>query len=243
MVFNILFDIQKRNYMSVLPQASLFLGIIPALFIMYICLKGYDEHYKEKNIFLTFIAGIIMGFIAAFVQYAFYSFVFFSIIFLAIFDQLFKTIVLNINRLQQKRETPIYGLSLGLGFGSSFTPFMLIAASASKFIPNDTYVMTIIGLGSIGLILFHGATGIYIGYGIYDKTLTRNLIISIILQIPISLFVGFMLTYSNIESITYQVAFSTAAIIYGLIVFYYVYNKVLPNILRGRKVKKSEKEV
>ena len=229
--------------MSVLPQASLFLGIIPALFIMYICLKGYDEHYKEKNIFLTFIAGIIMGFIAAFVQYAFYSFVFLSIIFLAAFDQLFKTIVLNINRLQQKKETPIYGLTLGLGFGSSFTPFMLIAASASEFISNETIVMAIIGLGSIGLILFHGATGIYIGYGIYDKTLTRNLIIAIVLQIPISLLVGFMLNYSNIESITYQASFSIAAILYGLIIFYYIYKKVLPNILKKGKTKNNLKEV
>ena len=48
----------------ILPQASLFLGIIPALILLYISLKGYEGHYKDKTIFLTFIIGIVLGFIA-----------------------------------------------------------------------------------------------------------------------------------------------------------------------------------
>ena len=54
--------------MDILPQASLFLGVIPALIIMYISLKGYEGYYKDKTMFLTFVAGIIMGFVAAFAQ-------------------------------------------------------------------------------------------------------------------------------------------------------------------------------
>ena len=47
--------------MDELPQALLFLGIIPALIIMYISLKGYDELYKEKTVFLIFIYGIYLA--------------------------------------------------------------------------------------------------------------------------------------------------------------------------------------
>ena len=54
--------------MEVPIQAALFLGIIPALFLMFLCLKGYDGYYKDKSIFLTFIAGIILGVIVAVVS-------------------------------------------------------------------------------------------------------------------------------------------------------------------------------
>ena len=54
--------------MNGIPEASLFLGVIPAMIFLYISLKGYGEYYKEKNIFLTFIIGMFLGFIAAFVQ-------------------------------------------------------------------------------------------------------------------------------------------------------------------------------
>ena len=51
--------------MDVPVQAVLFLGIIPALVFLYIALKGYEGHYKDKTIFLTFIIGIVLGVIAA----------------------------------------------------------------------------------------------------------------------------------------------------------------------------------
>jgi len=242
MVFNIVFDIAERIIMNMLPQASLFLGIIPALIILFIALKGYDGYYKDKYMFLTFIIGIIFGFIAAFVQsfyplgiyiYQLSSYALISILLLAVFEQLFKTIILNVKRLHQKKETPIYGLSLGLGFGSSFTPFMIIAASASSAVSNSIYILSIIALGSVGLILFHGATGIFIGYGIFEKKLTRNLIISIILDLPILVFLALMIFFSNINTISYQITLSAAMIIYGLIIFIYVAKKVLPGIKKN----------
>ncbi|MCK5113117.1 MAG: protease PrsW, partial [Thermoplasmatales archaeon] len=52
----------------VLPQASLFLGIIPALILLYISLKGYEGHYKDKNIFLTFVVGLIAGFVSVLLE-------------------------------------------------------------------------------------------------------------------------------------------------------------------------------
>ena len=54
--------------MTVPIQAVLFLGIIPALILLYISLKGYEGLYKDKSIFLTFVAGIILGVIAAFIR-------------------------------------------------------------------------------------------------------------------------------------------------------------------------------
>ena len=47
---------------NVLPASSLFLGIVPALIILYFTLKGYEEYFKDKKIFLSFVAGLLAGF-------------------------------------------------------------------------------------------------------------------------------------------------------------------------------------
>jgi len=223
--------------MNMLPQASLFLGIIPALFILYISLKGYDAYYKDKTIFITFIAGIIMGFIAAFVQFYFFGLVIILLIALAVFNQLFKTIALNTRSFQNKKETPIYGLSLGLGFGSSFTPFMIIAASFSPLIPDDIYILSLIALGSLGIMFFHGATGAYVGYGIYTGSLVKKLIISILLELPLG-FLSMLTISSDTSNLNTQIVFVVITIFYGFTVFWYVTKNILPLIKEKKKNKK-----
>ncbi len=225
----------------ILPQASLFLGIIPALIFLYLAIKGYEGHYEDKKIFLTFVIGIIIGFVAAYVQSFTFAGVLLYIALLAFFDQLFKTIVLNIRRFQEKRQTVIYGLTLGLGFGSAFTPFQIIAASS--FISNEVYVLILISIGSIGIILFHGATGAYIGYGIYIGKLTRYLFISIIIQMPFNLLLGLIIISLGSEPLSLTLIFVILTIIYGAIIFYYVTKKIMTKILEQSKRRKRKKNI
>ncbi len=222
-----------------LPQASLFLGIIPALILLYISLKGYEGYYKDKTIFLTFIIGVVLGFIAAFVQSLTFAVAIIYIILLALFDQLSKTMILNLGRLHEKKETTIYGLSLGLGFGSSFTPFLIIAVSS--LITSDVYVLSLIAIGSFGIILFHGATAAYIGYGIFIGKLTKHLLISILLQLPFNFILGLTILYSHPNTVNVQLGLVIGLIIYGGIVFWYVITKIMPQILtKNMKRKRSE---
>jgi len=226
--------------MDVLPQASLFLGVIPALMILYIGLKGYDGYYKDKYVFLSFVAGIIFGFIAAFVQSLTLPLAIIYIVLLSFFDQLFKTIILNMPRLHGNIGTPIYGMTLGLGFGSSFTPFMIIATSA--ILTSNSYVLILTAVGSLGVILFHGATGAYIGLGIFYGRLFKHLIIAILLQLPFNFLIGMMVTYSNPELIRLQIIFVIGMILYGCIVYYYITKKLLPVILeKGERRKRSKR--
>ena len=123
---------------TVLPQASLFLGIIPALVILYFSLKGYEGQYKEKNMFISFLIGIIAGFISVIIEQVTIGVGIFFIVLFPLLEQLFKTIFLNIRRLQEKQVTIIYGLTLGLGFGSvPLSPILraIRKANASCFIP------------------------------------------------------------------------------------------------------------
>jgi len=224
--------------MSVLPQASLFLGVIPALILLYISLKGYEGHYKDKNIFLTFVMGIILGFITAFAQSFTLPGAILFIVILAFFAQLLKTMILNIGRLQEKRATVVYGLSLGLGFGSAFTPFLIIAVSS--LITSEPYVLLLIGIGSIGLILFHGATGAYIGYGIYTGKLFKFLLIAIIIQLPIAWITDMAIVNSAGNSQYLQLSVA-GSVIYGTVIFWYVIKKIMPQILLQSKRRKRSK--
>ncbi|MBN2066485.1 MAG: protease PrsW [Candidatus Thermoplasmatota archaeon] len=220
--------------MDVLPQASLFLGIIPALLLLYIVLKGYEGMYKDKTVFLTFVVGIILGFIAAVVRSFTLPGMIAYIVLLAFFEQLLKTIVLNMRRFQRKQETTIYGLSLGLGFGSVFTPFLIVAGSAS--IVGDTTAFAAVAAGSLGIILFHAAMGVFIGYGIYEGKLLKFLFIAIGLQLPFNALMDWSRFYPNVYFFYAQLAL----ILYGLFVFWYVVKKVMPQLLvKGKKRKRS----
>jgi len=217
-----------------IPQTSLFIGIIPALIILYIGLKGYEGHFKDKLIFLTFIVGIIIGFISAVIE-LFTTRGIGLIIYIILFpvlEQLSKTIVLNLGRFQEKQETTIYGLSLGLGFGSVFTPAAIIMGNFQEI--NVAFIAAIIG--SFGIILFHAATGAIIGYGVYSHKLTTYLTFAILLQIPITTLIG----VTNLFTISYL---QISIVVYGIIVYWYATKKIMPRILQeSQRRKRTQKE-
>lgn len=216
-------------------QAVLFLGIIPALIILYIVLKGYEEYYKEKTIFIMFIAGIISGVIVTIIRYVInpLPYLLIYIVIFAFFEQLFKTIILNIGRLQGKKETVIYGLALGLGFGSAFTPFLMLTASS---ITGDITFLLLVGFGSLGFIFFHAATTTYIGYGVYKFKLAKHLATAVILQIPFNILADATRIYNSA-----YLTFSTLLLVlYGVVLLYYVSKKIIPNIKKQSR-KRSKK--
>ena len=218
-----------------IPQTSLFIGIIPALIILYLGLKGYEGHFKDKLIFLTFIVGIIIGFISAVIE-LFTTRGIGLIIYIILFpvlEQLSKTIVLNLGRFQEKQETTIYGLSLGLGFGSVFTPAAIIMGNFQEI--NVAFIAAIIG--SFGIILFHAATGAIIGYGVYSHKLTTYLTFAILLQIPITTVIG----VTNLFTISYL---QISIVVYGIIVYWYAIKKIMPRILQeSQRRKRTQKEI
>ena len=217
-----------------IPQTSLFIGIIPALIILYIGLKGYEGIFKDKLIFLTFIVGIIIGFISAVIEIFTRDIgIIMYIILFPVLEQLFKTIVLNLKRFQEKQETTIYGLSLGLGFGSIFTPAAIILGNFQDI--NIAFIAAIVG--SFGIILFHAASGVIIGYGVYSHKLATHLTIAILLQIPITTLIGI----TNIFNISYL---QIILIVYGIIIYWYATKKIMPRILKeNQRRKRTQKDI
>ena len=220
-------------------QSILLLGIIPALVFLFLSLKGYDGLYKQKTVFLTLIVGIIIGVIVAVSRLFIYRLplsIFFIVAF-AFFEQLFKTIVLNIGRFQRKKETTIYGLTLGLGFGASFTPFLILAGSIIE--EPDLALYGIILIGTIGFTLFHASTAAYIGYGIYIGRLTKYLLIAIIIQLPFNLILDLARYTKDPLFVYYQIAL----LLYGVICYIYIVKYVMPNILKDKERRKRSKRM
>ena len=219
--------------MDQVPQSLLFLGIIPALILMFISLKGYDGYYKDKTIFLTFIVGLVIGVIAVIIE----SFtVRVGLVYIALFpvlEQLSKTIVLNIGRFHGKKETPIYGLSIGLAFGSIFIPSSLILLNAQGVFDNLTIAIVLVY--ALGIILIHGATGVCIGYGVYKYSLFKYLIYAIVLYIPVTA-LAYISTYATISYL------QIAVLPYGLILYWYFTTRILSKIKEQKGRKKSEKD-
>ena len=148
-----------------------------------------------------------------------------------ILEQLLKTMVLNIRRLQQRNETVIYGLSLGLGFGSIFTPVSLIIANFQLIEP---VLFLSVVVGSFGIILFHGATGIILGYGIYQRELARYLIYAILIHLPLTLVI-FITTFYQVQYL------QISLVLYGLILYWYATKRIMPRILMEGMKRKRRK--
>lgn len=217
---------------SFIPQTSLFIGIIPALVVLYIGLKGYEDFYKDKLIYLTFITGIIIGVASAAIELFTQDIGLVYIVLFPILEQLFKTIILNMGRFQEKQETTVYGFSLGLGFGSVFTP---VAIYFGNF--QDLFSMIAAMIGSFGITLFHAATGILIGYGVYVNKLAKYLTFSILLHFVITTVIG----VTNLLSIGYL---QITLLIYGLLIFWYALKRVMSRILtESQRRKRTKKDI
>ncbi len=167
-----------------LPQSSLFVGIIPALALVYLIIRKWTGQFQEKLVFLLFVFGIISGFTIIFVEFyiGFTTLIEYVIIFRFI-EIMGKTIILNIPRFQEKQHTVLYGLVLGLGFGSIYPPVSLLLVNSIDV--SFVHVMSIL-IGSIGMLLIQGSTGALIGFGVFKRKLlvflTGSLVIQIVIQ-------------------------------------------------------------
>ena len=221
---------------NLIPSASLFLGIIPALLFLLISIRGYEGFLKQKNIFLAFIAGIIIGFVSVVFEIYIGEIALYVILIYPVFEQLFKTIILNIGRLQEKRETVIYGLTLGLGFGSVATLASIIRGPLAAV---NYFELGLTVFGSLGFIMMHGATGVLIGFGAYKRELTRWVMIAIIFEISFNL--GFVLIY-NLINVNYAVVIYL--FFYGLILYWYATKRIMPRILvESLRRKRTQKDI
>lgn len=224
-------------------SAILPIGIIPALFILYFALGGYEEKFQDKYIFLTFLGGIAIGTGVYLAEYWLVLPVFdFTVLLqaidvlllvslmLAFFEHASKLVVINLPRFQKDEGVVLYGASLGVGF-ASVAGAILMRDVETLFSPAGGYAAAT----SIGLLLVSCATGMVLGMGVRIKRRFRYLALATVagtVTWPFLLYV-----------IVARPSVYTAApmLAYGLIVFPYTQSAIRPYMLGRQALKEVQR--
>lgn len=216
---------------------------VPAITLLYFMLERYEGCFEDKKVFLTLVLGLFFGmFVYIFELVGFFNLNPFafgvtllslisSILGIALLHQSIKMMILNMKRFRGKFDTTFYGSSLGLGFGAMYT----FAAVVTQFENLDTsFFISIVFI--IGIILFHGATGVIIGYGCSIHKPMRYFFYAFLLNVLYNIFV--FLYYVSIAGVTEMSArlpalgvLATITIILGALIFSYAFYTILPRSL------------
>ena len=219
--------------------ASSVIGFVPAILLLYILLRRYEGFFNERNLFISFAGGMVLGMIiTVFHMLSEYSILVFVVLF-PLFEELAKFVILNMPKLVLKHETVYYGAALGLGAGS-----MSIIAIAFKVFSDypetlgnaQTYFDLV--LLSFNFCLLNGATGIMIGFGSAKGEMFYYFLRAFILHAVHSLF--FLLYMWSEGAMKYTPLIGATMIAYG--VFWYVLRDLLPQAVPPEMKKKRRRE-
>jgi len=216
-------------------SALLPMGIIPALFLLYITLEGYEGKFREHYIFLTFIGGIAMGTLVYFMEIWILTIFNYDVFLQAVdiilivsfifsfFESLSKLVVLNLPKFQEEEGVILYGSALGLGFASP-AGVILMRSVPSLISMHGLYAIII----SISVLLISCSTGMWIGVGIKIQRKAKYLAVASLA----GLFIWPPIFFSA------SVYAASLAIIYSLFIYLYTKNAVRPYMM-GRKALKD----
>ncbi|WP_455392261.1 hypothetical protein [[Eubacterium] cellulosolvens] len=234
---------------------AFFLSILPAVFLVFMTLKEYDEYYEDKHFFFNLVLGLFAGIMSSVIYY--WSIVFFIanqaltilislIVGLAIYELLIFSIVLLMKRFNAKYDITYYGVVLGGAFAGLLGMF-------SIYIYLRTFNITPAGVLSMVLLIItlpmiYISMGAMIGFGIHKGDLFGNSlkiigIKSIFNILFILWFIGFFYLPPDHgwEWMFFGFIFAGAA-------YYYTYQTVLPGALPEhlskhlRRKKRKEKK-
>ncbi len=218
---------------------SSIIGFIPAILLLYILLRRYEEYFAGRNLFLFFALGMVLGMIITVFQMVSPLTLLVFVILFPIFEESVKLVILNWPKLKGKQETVYFGAALGLGIGS----MAIIAIAFSVFMDHpetlgnpQTYFDLV--LLSFNFSLLQGATGVMIGYGCAKNEVTRYFLRAYVVHAIYNLF---FLIYSITEgSMKYGPLFIATILAVGL--FYYVLSELLPKAVPQDMLKKRRRE-
>ncbi len=205
-------------------------GIGPALVLMFWTLSDYTYPrmerplFDDRKLFGLFAIGLVIGTIV----YAIHTWFMLEVVIIAlgfaVAEELAKLVILNLPRFQGKLDTTFYGLSLGLGIGSTmgFGSFYIVLGTFTE-ITAASYVMLI--LIAVQFVLLHGSTGATIGMGVarnmpwgfYAQAALVHLVYNM-LMIPFFQFEGFL----------GYLAFGAATVILAAY-YYYIHYRMIPD--------------
>src|SRR5437667_8766466 len=212
------------------------LGILPGLAILWVSLRRFDrpqvDHtlFDDRRVFGSLVVGLIFGTVASIFALALprgdlASFaVAVGVSF--VFEESFKLVWLNRRSYRGRFDTTFYGVPLGIGAAASG---VVAAAWASRDILYVPETFALLVLYSIGLGLINADTGALIGFGASRGEMWRYFLRAIAVRFAYGAFL-FPFILPGIPDVYAALSVTTAAG-FGLLVYYYVYRRILPGTL------------
>ncbi|MCK5291028.1 MAG: hypothetical protein KAR39_03305 [Thermoplasmata archaeon] len=228
------------------------LGIGPALAFLFHAMRRYDVPFVDKplfdssRLFMLFAGGMIFGGASAFMSFTFppasdLLILLALLIGFALFEELFKFVVVNLKQFQLKYETTFYGLSLGVGVSSItmlMTSFILMPV---EFDNATAYVaVALAAVYSISVCSLHASTGSYIGYGSATGYVWNYFVQAMIARIAFAvMIIPFILGTNQVLSAISMVV----AAVFSILLYVHVYTRILPETLPDKEKKRKRRTI
>ncbi len=213
------------------------IGFAPAIALMFYTLRNYTypaverPFFDDRKVFFMFAMGIMIGVVLASVNYLFLSgdassLIVYAILF-ALVEELTKFVILNLKRFLQKLDTTFYGVTLGLGIGSTtgFGAAFFALSALNGLAGTLDYVFLI--LLATQLVLLHGATATTIAIGSARGNPWPFLMQAIMAHLAVNLL---MVPYYLGETPLGYISFALSL---GFLALYYrhVYTTMIPEVV------------
>jgi hypothetical protein len=212
------------------------LGILPGIGILWISLRRFDRPYvdrtlfDDRRVFGSLAVGLVFGTVASVFALSIPRIDIVGVLIALsasfLFEESFKLVWLNRRAYQGRFDTTFYGVPLGTGIAASG---VVAAAWATREILYVPETFTLLVIYSIGLGLINADTGALIGFGASRGEMWRYFLRAIVVRFAYGAFL-FPFILPGIPDFYAALSVATAAG-FGLLVYYYVYHRILPGTL------------
>lgn len=212
------------------------LGIVPGLVILWASLRRFDrphvDHtlFDDRRVFGSLAVGLVFGTVASIFALSLPRFdlasLFVVIAATFVFEESFKLVWLNRRSYRGRFDTTFYGIPLGVGAAASG---VVAAAWASRDILYVPETFALLAIYSIGLGLVNADTGALIGFGASRGDMWRYFLRAIVVRFAYGAFL-FPFLLPDVGDVYAALSVATAAG-FGFLVYYYIYERILPGTL------------
>lgn len=231
------------------------LGIGPALAFLFHALRKYDAPHVDaplfdtRTLFVLLAVGMVFGGVSSYLSnsiippFAPFLEMLLLLLLVALFEELFKLVLVNLKRFQLKRETTFYGLALGVGT-SSVAMIFLAGYTLVVFQPEGWALVGIlasIGVYSIAMSALHASTGSFIGHGAATGYVWNYFFQAMICRVVFAVLIVPFFVGSQVSPLVPFFSLA-AAVAFSFFIYGHAYYRILPETLPDKERKRKRRQ-
>jgi hypothetical protein len=187
------------------------LTVVPAMGLIYYVLRRYEGYFEQNRLFFALMVGLFAGLLVKFLEVQLFPFddpfvlqpdgqpytlgtlvysAAYTTVGFAMLAGLAMAAVLGFKKFRARKDTPYYGVSLGLAFGAMHT-MPLFAFSIVKYVQPAIridapalWAYLLVLAFATGLIMVHGAAAVWVGRGSAAGRLWKGMVHGSLLLAP-----------------------------------------------------------